>query len=175
MSSSPPRPWHYQTIKSKLTIHLQANRKYFKHQHSLAIFSDTEGHRQQLVDRFQNIPTGDNVDEAGRVKGPGILLGSTRLIGVGYTLTRASALVLFDPDYTLNAEEQAHGRISRQGQRNLETKGYRLLIKDLQYELRIQTRQAQRRDLQDQAYAVQESLPDPRPKHLPSFDRRNYA
>ena len=41
------------------------------------------------------------------IKSPCIILGSTRLIGVGYTLTRASTLVLFDPDYTLNAEQQA--------------------------------------------------------------------
>jgi SNF2 family DNA or RNA helicase len=57
-----------------------------------------------------------------------VLLLSTRTGGVGLNLTGASRLVMVDPDWNPSTDEQAMGRIWREGQRR-EVSIYRLFLR----------------------------------------------
>ena len=73
-----------------------------------------------------------------------ILIGTTRLIGVGLQLTRAANLVLMEPDYEFYRELQAVARVHRIGQRNLRSYSLRLIDEGSEIENRIVKRQEQR-------------------------------
>ncbi|KAJ5050732.1 uncharacterized protein L3040_002605 [Drepanopeziza brunnea f. sp. 'multigermtubi'] len=72
------------------------------------------------------------------------LVGTTRIIGAGLQLTRACHVILMEPDYEFYRELQAYARVHRVGQKNPESRSYRLLESGNQVESRILQRQAER-------------------------------
>jgi SNF2 family DNA or RNA helicase len=75
-----------------------------------------------------------------------ILIGITRYVGVGLHLTRATNVVLMEPDYDFGRELQAYHRIHRIGQQNPLTKSFRLIDADSEIEQRILKRQQDRKE-----------------------------
>ncbi|CAG8975179.1 hypothetical protein HYALB_00004240 [Hymenoscyphus albidus] len=55
-----------------------------------------------------------------------IIIGNAQIIGKGLDLTRASNLVLMEPDISFARESQIYSRIHRIGQQAIETQSYRL-------------------------------------------------
>ena len=105
--------------------------------------------RQRLVEGFQDdLNTNDS-------NNPDILVGTVQTLGVGLTLTRASKVVLVEPDYVRKTEEQVFARVSRIGQRNPKTVAYRMICPDVQVEAMILERQRQRGLFQDLSYGAE--------------------
>lgn len=104
--------------------------------------------RQRLVEGFQD---DRNADESNN---PDILVGTVQTLGVGLTLTRASKVVLVEPDYVRKNEEQVFARVSRIGQRNSKTVAYRMICPEVQVEAMILERQRQRGVFQDLSYGA---------------------
>jgi len=75
-----------------------------------------------------------------------ILIGTTRILGVGLQLTRACNLVLMEPDHHFAHEIQAYARVHRIGQRNPTSFSYRLIDAESEIEQRILKRQADRKE-----------------------------
>lgn len=75
-----------------------------------------------------------------------ILIGTTRLVGVGLQLTRASNVVLMEPDNEFFRERQGYARVHRIGQRNPLSRSYRLIMAESEIEQRIVKRQNDRRE-----------------------------
>jgi SNF2 family DNA or RNA helicase len=74
--------------------------------------------RQELVNQFQ--------DPNAKLR---VLVGSTAILGVGLTCTRAIGLVLMEPFHQLRDIQQSCARIHRQGQRNSTLFSYVLYTK----------------------------------------------
>jgi hypothetical protein len=72
------------------------------------------------------------------------LIGTTPLLSKGLQLTRASTLVLMEPDHEFFRELQGYARINRIGQKNPETFTYRLIDEGSEVEMSILKRQAGR-------------------------------
>lgn len=72
------------------------------------------------------------------------LIGTTPLLSKGLQLTRASTLVLMEPDHEFFRELQGYARINRIGQKNPETYTYRLIDEGSEIEMSILKRQAER-------------------------------
>lgn len=83
-----------------------------------------------------------------RVTSPGVLVSTTRVLGLGFTCVRAFHAVLLEPSLLKSTEEQAFGRIRRIGQMNRRVYQVRLLTKDSEVEGQIVQRQATRQELQ---------------------------
>ena len=76
-----------------------------------------------------------------------ILIGTTRLLGVGLQLTRACNIVLMEPDHHFVRELQGYARVHRIGQRNPLSYSYRLIDDSSEIENRILKRQADRKEI----------------------------
>lgn len=76
-----------------------------------------------------------------------ILIGTTRLLGVGLQLTRACNIVLMEPDHHYVRELQGYARVHRIGQRNPFSFSYRLIDESSEIEARILKRQADRKEI----------------------------
>ncbi|KAF7128803.1 hypothetical protein CNMCM5793_003712 [Aspergillus hiratsukae] len=95
--------------------------------------------RQCLIDLFQEFGTGEKPEQQrNEIESPGILLGTTKLLSVGFTCTRANTVLLFEPQLSSNDEEQAYGRIHR--------------IKDQRIMMRQASRKKLHRDATQQRY-----------------------
>ena len=70
--------------------------------------------RQQTVWLFQGLPH-VVVEFAGEAV-PQVIVGTTRLIGEGYTMTAAQRLILLEPEWLKRDEDQVKKRINRIGQ-----------------------------------------------------------
>lgn len=75
------------------------------------------------------------------------LVGTTRLIGAGLQLTRACNVIMMEPDYEFFRELQGYARVHRIGQKNLESRSYRLIDAGSEIEQRIVKRQEVRNEL----------------------------
>ena len=75
---------------------------------------------------------------------PEFLVGSVKTVGTGLTLHKSPMIVLMDPCYSHEDEEQVKKRINRIGQIALVTHSYRLLHKDVITEKMITLRQTKR-------------------------------
>ncbi len=76
-----------------------------------------------------------------------ILIGLTRVIGVGLQLQKACHVVLMEPDYEFVRELQAYARVHRIGQKNPLSRSYRLIDSKSEVEGLILKRQADRKEL----------------------------
>ena len=100
--------------------------------------------KNDIVDAFT-----DATDLKGNRSTPAnyqILVGTTRLIGLGLQLTRSCNVVLMEPDYLFANELQGHARVHRIGQKNPISYSYRLINSESEIEQRILRRQAQRNE-----------------------------
>ncbi|KAI9047127.1 hypothetical protein LZ554_008581 [Drepanopeziza brunnea f. sp. 'monogermtubi'] len=98
--------------------------------------------RRSILDAFT-----DAKDDKGNRKQKAdyqFLVGTTRIIGAGLQLTRACNVIMMEPDYEFYRELQGYARVHRVGQRNPESRSYRLLESGNQVESRILQRQAER-------------------------------
>lgn len=77
---------------------------------------------------------------------PRYIIGTTKLIGVGYTLHRAKRLIQLDPEWMERDQEQAKKRINRIGQRQT-THTYTLQCIGSEVEQAIYDRQNRRTHL----------------------------
>lgn len=75
-----------------------------------------------------------------------ILIGLTRVIGVGLQLQKACHAVVMEPDYEFIHELQAYGRVHRIGQKNPFSRSFRLIDDGSEIESRILQRQAGRKE-----------------------------
>jgi SNF2 family DNA or RNA helicase len=96
-------------------------------------------------------------------RSPDILIGTTSLIGQGFTLTRAFRIILMGPEWLAGDEDQCVGRIRRLGQNNRCTISYRLIGKGVKVEEGILNRQALRKEFDRMALELQEESRDANP------------
>lgn len=96
--------------------------------------------RSETIDAF----TGENKASKRDVQ---ILIGTTRLLGVGLQLTRACNIILMEPDHHYVRELQGYARVHRIGQKNPFSFSYRLIDESSEIEARILKRQADRKEL----------------------------
>ncbi len=89
--------------------------------------------RQDVVKIFQ-----DNPKTKHPIR-PKIIVGIIRLMGTGINLTWARQIIIVDPKYNSNAEEQAKGKITRIGQINYIITPF-LVCYDVKIERRIKCR-----------------------------------
>lgn len=101
--------------------------------------TDDKGHRKQKAD-YQ------------------ILVGTSRIIGAGLQLTRACNVILMEPDYEFARELQGYARVHRIGQKNAESRSYRLLESGNEIEKRILQRQALRGEFPGKPDEEEESV-----------------
>jgi SNF2-related domain len=85
-----------------------------------------------------------------------ILIGTTRLLGVGLQLTRACNIVLMEPDHHFMRELQGYARVLRIGQRNPWSYSYRLINESSEIEQRILKRQADRKEFPGRKVGLEE-------------------
>ncbi|KAK0110191.1 hypothetical protein ONS95_002842 [Cadophora gregata] len=76
-----------------------------------------------------------------------ILIGLTRIIGVGLQLQRACHVIVMEPDYEFIYELQAYGRVHRIGQRNPMSRSFRLIDGNSEIESKILQRQVDRKEV----------------------------
>jgi len=74
------------------------------------------------------------------------LIGTSRLLGVGLQLTRASHVVLMEPDNEFVREMQGYARVHRIGQKNPLSRSYRLIDSGNEVEAAILKRQKDRKE-----------------------------
>ena len=84
------------------------------------------------------------------------LLGTTRMLGTGFTFVRACNLVLIGADWQHVVEKQAYGRVHRIGQENKRSFSYRLINEAHTVERRTLARQAQRNEVKGTLLAESE-------------------
>jgi SNF2 family DNA or RNA helicase len=94
---------------------------------------------QKIVWLFQEDDTNDTTLE----ESPQYLVGTTKLIGVGFTMTKARRLVQLDPEWMSRDEQQARKRINRITQKG-QTYTYALYSEGSQVEQMIHDRQNRR-------------------------------
>jgi hypothetical protein len=87
-----------------------------------------------------------------------ILIGTTRLIGAGLQLTRASHVVLMEPDFEFFRELQGYARVHRIGQKNFESYSYRFIDEGSAIEQRILKRQKERNEFTGRFVGTQADL-----------------
>lgn len=101
----------------------------------------------------------DALDDRGKRKAKAniqFLIGTTRYLGVGLHLTRASNVVLMEPDYDFSRELQGYHRVHRIGQRNPLTRSFRLIDSGSEIEQRILKRQRDRKEFPGRIMSDQE-------------------
>lgn len=99
--------------------------------------------RQALVNAFQELDAGQ-VNNVVKDPAPGILIGTTKVMGTGLNCPRAFRMFLMEPQLLDSQEKQCFARIRRTGQKNAETIGYRLTTPDLDFEKQIDVRKGNR-------------------------------
>ncbi|KAI9840211.1 MAG: hypothetical protein M1837_001839 [Sclerophora amabilis] len=105
--------------------------------------------RQSIVNSFEGIP-----DPMNKLPPPAdVMVGTTTLLGTGYTCVKAFRIILMEPDFVMRNEMQAIGRICRIGQHNPRTYSYRMICTASATENTILTRQQGRDDFQSLAFA----------------------
>jgi SNF2 family DNA or RNA helicase len=87
-----------------------------------------------------------------------ILIGTTRLLGVGLQLTRACNIILMEPDHHYVRELQGYARVHRIGQKNPFSYSYRLIDEASEIEARILKRQADRKEVPGKNITEEEVL-----------------
>lgn len=132
---SPPTPSSVANPTSNVQLFFfrsQWLQKYHPNVKFIALHSYMKvNERQDLVDTFQT-------DDEHMV-----IIGTTGIMGTGMTLTRATTLVLLEPDYTLGKEKQAYSRNYRIGQ-DRPTHAYRLVSTNSRMEQLILNKQKKR-------------------------------
>jgi len=102
----------------------------------------------------------DAVDLKGKRKSKGdvrFLIGTSRLLGVGLQLTRASNIVLMEPDNEFVREMQAYARVHRIGQKNPLSRSYRLIDSGSEIEEAILKRQKDRNEFAGRPFSAEET------------------
>ncbi len=74
------------------------------------------------------------------------LVGTTKFLNTGLQLTRACNVVLMEPDFIFANEIQSYARVYRIGQKNPESKSYRLIDDGSAIERAIIERQVNRQE-----------------------------
>lgn len=97
---------------------------------------------------FQEYETGDTVygEDGSCYTAFGVLVSTTKILGIGITCTRATYAILMEPALLETSEEQVFGRIWRMGQTE-KTVCWRLRLYGAEVENAICDRHASRRDL----------------------------
>lgn len=98
--------------------------------------------RKAIIEAFT-----DAKDEKGKRKQNAnyqYLVGTTRIIGSGLQLTRSCNVVMMEPDYEFYRELQGYTRVHRIGQKNPESRSYRLINAGNPWEKKILERQVER-------------------------------
>ncbi|KAL4788894.1 hypothetical protein BDV19DRAFT_383552 [Aspergillus venezuelensis] len=90
--------------------------------------------RQELIDAFQQGETGAYIERFD--PSPGILLGTPKTLGTGFTCTVADTVVIWEPQGSNDVEKQSWGRIRRIGQTKA-VFGYRFADSNMQHEYDI--------------------------------------
>jgi SNF2 family DNA or RNA helicase len=85
------------------------------------------------------------------------LIGTSRLLGVGLQLTRASNIVLMEPDNEFVREMQAYARVHRIGQKNPLSRSYRLIDSGSEIEEAILKRQKDRNEFAGRLFSAEEA------------------
>jgi SNF2 family DNA or RNA helicase len=85
------------------------------------------------------------------------LIGTSRLLGVGLQLTRASNIVLMEPDNEFVREMQAYARVHRIGQKNPLSRSYRLIDSGSEIEEAILKRQKDRNEVAGRPFSAEEA------------------
>lgn len=106
--------------------------------------------RQRLVRAFQEEEDSNKQNPKGGI--PEVLVGTTGILGVGFTCTSAFRMILLEPDWVNRVEQQAKARIRRIGQCNAQTYSYRIICRDSRVEQNIVDRQKRRRFFQELSY-----------------------
>ncbi|KAI9750294.1 MAG: hypothetical protein M4579_006527 [Chaenotheca gracillima] len=114
--------------------------------------------RIAMISRFQEQDAEHRTDTRLKVN-PTILVGTTGLMGIGMTLTRAFRSVLMEPDWVLKTENQAQARIRRIGQKNEPVYWYRLLTRGDETEKAILQRQDLRLHFRDLTFTGKSIVP----------------
>ncbi|KAL9117631.1 MAG: hypothetical protein Q9187_005830 [Circinaria calcarea] len=104
---------------------------WLKHKMNETVAYFNAGHtfdeRQDMVDAFQ-----EQRDDAGQLLfpqfRPRFIVSTKKLIGTGYTLTSASKVILFEPDFVQTDEVQTEFRASRLGQKADCTRSIMLVV-----------------------------------------------
>ena len=110
-------------------IHLDLTRTYGE---AVALFwaNPDLKHRQALWSRFQE----NDPDAGGPLR---ILVGNIRILGIGFTLTKADTVVLVEPQWLEGDEKQAIARVQRISQVAPKCYAYRLFCADVLVEKMI--------------------------------------
>jgi SNF2 family DNA or RNA helicase len=99
-----------------------------------------------LKDKSEVINAFTGKDKGASKKDIKVLIGTTRLLGVGLQLTRACNIVLMEPDHHFARELQGYARVHRIGQRNPFSYSFRLIDEASEIEQRILKRQVDRKE-----------------------------
>ena len=104
--------------------------------------------------RERNLASSEWQQRKGEQGSKRFVVGTTQLIGVGVTLTRAAMIFLMGPDYTLRVKLQAIGRVNRAKvvQPAPVTLSLRFTLRGFEYEDTIRKRQDFRYEAQQQTY-----------------------
>jgi len=102
--------------------------------------------RMTLKEKSETINAFTGKEKVASKKDIQILIGTTRLLGVGLQLTRACNIVLMEPDHHFVRELQGYARVHRIGQRNPCSYSYRLVDDSSEVEQRVLKRQADRKE-----------------------------
>ena len=137
------------------TSSLTLNKWLFRKGYSVALITSdlNADERAEIVQAFS-----DDQPLKNSTKSPDILIGTTTLIGQGFTLTRAFRLVIMGPEWLATDEEQCVGRIRRLGQKNKCTISYCLIEKGVKVEEGILNRHALRKEFEGMALELQNEL-----------------
>lgn len=113
--------------------------------------------KSEIINSFNFAASKDNPKNKGTSKQDiQVLIGTTRLLGVGLQLTRACNIVLMEPDHHFVRELQGYARVHRIGQRNPISYSYRLIEESSEIEQRVLKRQADRKETTGKRVAAEE-------------------
>lgn len=149
----PPPPNNPHKHLSYTNLHPQFIRAYFPDK------KDRVGlvtGRMTLKEKSETINAFTGKEKTASKRDVQILIGTTRLLGVGLQLTRASNIVLMEPDHHFVRELQGYARVHRIGQRNPVSYSWRLVDGASAVEGRVLRRQADRREFPGRRVGVQE-------------------
>ncbi|TVY44660.1 DNA repair protein [Lachnellula occidentalis] len=102
--------------------------------------------RMTLKEKSETINAFTGKEKTASKRDVQILIGTTRLLGVGLQLTRAANIVLMEPDHHFVRELQGYARVHRIGQKNKLSCSYRLIDESSEIEGMVLRRQADRRE-----------------------------
>jgi SNF2 family DNA or RNA helicase len=102
--------------------------------------------RMNLKEKFEIVNAFTGKDKGASKKDIIVLIGTTRLLGVGLQLTRACNIILMEPDHHFARELRGYARVHRIGQRNPLSYSYCLINEASEIEQRILKRQVDRKE-----------------------------